>query len=86
MDLVVCCDCIYEPFWGDSYKALLDCVETLCAHDEALALISVERRNGDGVDKFVALAQERMELEMVQRDEDKGWQIYALRRRREAAA
>lgn len=50
-----------------------------------LGIISVERRNADGVDDFLALARERMEVAEVQRDERRGWFIYELRRRRKQA-
>lgn len=42
----------------------------------------MERRNADGVDDFLALAREKMEVAEVQRDERRGWFIYELRRRR----
>jgi hypothetical protein len=47
-----------------------------------LGIISVERRNADGVDDFLALARETMEVAEVQRDEQRGWFIYELRRRK----
>lgn len=47
-----------------------------------LGIISVERRNADGVDDFLACARAAVEVEEVQRDERRGWFIYELRRRR----
>lgn len=42
----------------------------------------MERRNADGVDDFLACARaSAMEVEEVQRDEQRGWFIYELRRR-----
>jgi len=32
-DFVVCGDCIYEPFWGESYRDLLDCFDVLCGKE-----------------------------------------------------
>ena len=117
MDFAVCCDCIYAPFWGDSYKLLLASVLELDANflpppspsspsspssssssptpppeqqqegegaggGGTLGIISVERRNADGVDAFLALARAAMEVVEVQRDEGRGWFIYELRRRK----
>lgn len=71
-------------------RLLLASVLELDAHfDErqggTLGIISVERRNADGVDDFLALARERMEVAEVQRDERRGWFIYELRRKRRKA-
>lgn len=46
-----------------------------------LGIISVERRNADGVDDFLACARAAVEVAEVQRDERRGWFIYELRRR-----
>ena len=52
--IVINCDCIYEPLYGESYKALAQVLETLLKRNpDALVLTSVERRTADGVDKFV---------------------------------
>jgi hypothetical protein len=76
-DVMVCCDCIYEPFWGDSYKALLQTV-VMMSHAKSVALISVERRNGDGVDKFEELARKVMRVQIAGLDAERKWCLYVL--------
>ena len=84
-DFVVCCDCIYEPFWGDSYRALLDCMDLLC-EEGGVGIISVERRNADGVDKFLELARGRMEVRHVMEDHHLKWHIYELRHHHDSSS
>lgn len=55
-DFVVCSDCIYEPFWGDSYKLLVDSIIAL-SDEHTVVLISLERRTADGVESFLSYAE-----------------------------
>ncbi|CAM9342863.1 unnamed protein product, partial [Phaeothamnion confervicola] len=52
-DVLLCADCIYEPLYGQSWRALL---RTICvaAGERTLVLVSVERRTADGVNNFLA--------------------------------
>jgi predicted nicotinamide N-methyase len=53
-DVVINCDCVYEPLYGDSWKALADVLdEVLRMSPHCLVYTSVERRNADAVDKFL---------------------------------
>jgi len=57
-DLILSCDCIYQPLYGDSWKLLAQTLDELC-HRKAntFALVSVERRNEDGVNDFLEYVQ-----------------------------
>lgn len=53
-DIVLNCDCVYEPLYGDSWKLLADVnEEVIRLNPSTLVLTSVERRNADSVDKFI---------------------------------
>lgn len=64
-DLVLCCDCVFEPLYGESWKALVQCLEVLCAGPETTALISLTQRNHSGIDRFLARAAEQLQLECL---------------------
>lgn len=52
--IVLNCDCIYEPLYGESWKSLVTVLETILERNPmAIVLTSVERRRADGVDKFL---------------------------------
>ena len=54
--IVLNCDCIYEPLYGDSWKLLADVLEQMLKKDpNTLCLTSCERRGitADGVDNFL---------------------------------
>mmetsp|Transcript_103691 Transcript_103691/g.237437 ORF Transcript_103691/g.237437 Transcript_103691/m.237437 type:complete len:257 (+) Transcript_103691:18-788(+) len=53
IDYAICCDCIFEPLYGDCWKQLSEVVTEL-VQKGVVCLVSVERRNHDGVDKFLA--------------------------------
>lgn len=53
-DIVLNCDCIFEPLYGDSWKMLLKVQEALLkANPETYMLTSCERRNFDGIDLYL---------------------------------
>lgn len=53
-DIVLNCDCIYEPLYGESWKMLLKVQEALLKeHPETIMLTSVERRKFDGVELYL---------------------------------
>ena len=80
MDIVLNCDCVYEPLYGDSWKLLADVQDELLQMNPlALVLTSVERRNADAIDDYL----ERLEslphvskVEQVWRDDGFRIQIY----------
>jgi Lysine methyltransferase len=58
-DVVLNCDCIFEPLYGDSWKHLLQCqVALLERNPSAYVLTSVERRNYDGIEKYLQAASD----------------------------
>ena len=53
-DIVLNCDCVYEPLYGKSWKLLVDVIdECLKINPNCLVITSVERRSADGVDDFL---------------------------------
>ena len=59
-DIVLNCDCIFEPLYGDSWKQLLACQqELLRINPHTLMLTSVERRHADGIDQYLDAAARR---------------------------
>lgn len=57
-DLVLNCDCIFEPLYGDSWKYLLECQAALLeANPSSYLLTSVERRKFDGIQKYLEALQ-----------------------------
>lgn len=53
-DIVLNCDCIYEPLYGDSWKMLLKVQEALLnANPETYMLTSVERRKFDCIELYL---------------------------------
>jgi hypothetical protein len=58
-DVVLNCDCIYEPLYGDSWKDLCKCqTDLLRLRPSTVMLTVVERRAHDGVDLYLhAIAQ-----------------------------
>jgi Lysine methyltransferase len=60
-DIVLCCDCIFEPLYGaSSWQQLLICQLTLLQQNPDLIMIcAVERRNHDGVDRYLEALQIR---------------------------
>jgi hypothetical protein len=66
-DVVLNCDCIYEPLYGESWKMLAECQEEFLRHNpHAFVLTSVERRRVDGVQHYL---QRMQESELVDRVE-----------------
>jgi predicted nicotinamide N-methyase len=53
-DIVLNCDCIYEPLYGESWRMLLECQqELLRLKPDTYMLTAVERRRLDGVDTYL---------------------------------
>ena len=53
-DIVLNCDCIYEPLYGTSWKQLIECQEEfLRVRSDAYMLTSIERRKADGADLYL---------------------------------
>eukprot|EP00904_Undaria_pinnatifida_P005892 jgi/Undpi1/2432/HiC_scaffold_13.g05813.m1 len=66
-DFVLCADCVFEPLYGDSWKALAKVMGRL-SDAGTTVLCSVERRGDDGVPRFLdACEAEGFERRMVYR-------------------
>jgi hypothetical protein len=80
VDIVLNCDCIFEPLYGTSYTALAHVLSwALQQNPQALVLTSVERRNQDGVDTFLELLRQSPHVSAVDRvwhDEEYHIEIY----------
>jgi len=79
-DVVVNCDCVFEPLYGESWKFLVDAIdELLFVNPKCLVLSSVERRNGDGIEKFLAaqeVSKNISHVELVHKDEKNNIELY----------
>ena len=53
-DIVLNCDCVYEPLYGKSWEMLVEVIdECLKNNPNCIVVTSVERRTADGIDDFV---------------------------------
>jgi hypothetical protein len=76
-DVVLNCDCIYEPLYGESWKALLACQEELLRlNPQAVVITSCERRRADGVEKYLAAARASATIRMVEQLSTQGLTTY----------
>mmetsp|Transcript_11725 Transcript_11725/g.13487 ORF Transcript_11725/g.13487 Transcript_11725/m.13487 type:complete len:239 (+) Transcript_11725:60-776(+) len=57
VDYILVSDCIYEHLYGTSWKALADCIKKLSTPGKTKTLNYVERRNDDGVDKYITYSK-----------------------------
>jgi len=63
-DMILSCDCVYEPLYGDSWRDLSEAIDEL-AGPLTEVWIAVERRNNDGVDNFIARLEEGFAVDRV---------------------
>ena len=72
-DVVLNCDCIYEPLYGESWKDLFKVqVALLGRKPDTLMLTSLERRKFDGADRYFAALKEHdsiAKVELVHQDD-----------------
>lgn len=72
-DVVLNCDCIYEPLYGESWKSLLQVqVALMTRNSDALVFTSLERRKFDGADRYFAALAEHpaiAKVELVHQDD-----------------
>eukprot|EP00571_Detonula_confervacea_P011882 CAMPEP_0172302460 /NCGR_PEP_ID=MMETSP1058-20130122/4158_1 /TAXON_ID=83371 /ORGANISM="Detonula confervacea, Strain CCMP 353" /LENGTH=273 /DNA_ID=CAMNT_0013012943 /DNA_START=54 /DNA_END=872 /DNA_ORIENTATION=+ len=53
-DVVLNCDCVYEPLYGDSWHLLNETIdELLKVNPKCVVISSMERRAADGIDNFL---------------------------------
>lgn len=84
VDLVLCCDCVYVPLYGESFRLLAEAIDVL-AGPESHVVLAVERRfvrgGTDGVDDFLHLL-EAAGFEAARLPSQPPVEILHLRRRR----
>jgi predicted nicotinamide N-methyase len=82
-DIVLNCDCVYEPLYGDSWKRLVVCMEELLRKNPSTLMVtSVERRASDGVDSFLETLRQSplvSSVDCVFEDTDYRLEIYVAR-------
>lgn len=67
-DIVLNCDCVYEPLYGKSWELLVEVMEEcLRINPNTIMLTSVERRNFDGIDEFVQKLQDSPHVSNVEK-------------------
>jgi hypothetical protein len=52
-DVIIVCDCVYEPLYGQSWRRLALVLKLLAQARTTEVWISLERRTGDGIDNFL---------------------------------
>jgi len=82
-DIVVNCDCVYEPLYGKSWHLLNETIdELLKVNPQTLVVSSMERRAADGIDLFIE-EMKNMEhvgsVEKVYTDDKRRIEIYITR-------
>ena len=68
-DIILCCDCVYEPLYGKSYLQLLECISVL-GNSTTLVYISIERRDQDGVETFLLEASKLGDVKCIAEKND----------------
>lgn len=67
-DVVLNCDCVYEPLYGLSWQLLVETIDELMQVNPKTAMItSLERRKADGVDKFLDALNKSTNISRVDR-------------------
>lgn len=85
-DIVVNCDCVFEPLYGQSWHLLNETIdELLRVNPSCLVLSSMERRGvADGIDKFLDEMQTLSHVGSVEKvwaEEERNIEIYVTRGR-----
>jgi len=86
-DIVLNCDCVYEPLYGKSWESLVEVIdECLKLNPQCVVFTSVERRRqgqvDDGIDRFVdrmRKCKSVCSVEMVLEDEQLQLQLYVTK-------
>ena len=82
-DIVVNCDCVYEPLYGKSWHLLNETIdELLKVNPQTLVVSSMERRAADGIDLFIEEMKNMEHVGSVEKawsDDEKRIEIYITR-------
>jgi len=74
-DIVLNCDCVFEPLYGKSWISLNETLnELLRINPKCVIVTSVERRRGDNIDSFLEMMKGMEFVENVEKvwEDDKG--------------
>lgn len=67
-DVVLNCDCVYEPLYGLSWQLLVETIDELMKiNPKTVMITSLERRKADGVDKFLDALDKSSNVSKVDR-------------------
>lgn len=79
-DLVLNCDCVYEPLYGKSWELLAEVIdECLHVNPKCIIYTSVERRRADGIQDFVNRVEKLPhvgKMDKVLEDEKRKLELY----------
>ena len=80
-DILLNCDCIYEPLYGKSWKQLIQVIDECLKHNpNCIVVTSVERRSCDGIDLFLREMVDECEfvekVEKVLEDKERKLEVY----------
>lgn len=82
-DIVLNCDCVYEPLYGKSWELLVEVIdECLRVNPKCIVVTSAERRNADGIELFVQRMRESAyvgSVEKVMTDSSRNLELYVTR-------
>jgi Putative methyltransferase. len=82
-DIVLNCDCVYEPLYGKSWELLVEVIdECLRVNPKCIVVTSAERRNADGIELFVQRMKESAyvgSVEKVMADSSRNLELYVTR-------
>lgn len=66
-DIVLNCDCVYEPLYGKSWNLLVEVIdECLKVNPNCIVLTSVERRYADGIEHFISKMEQSPNVQCVE--------------------
>ncbi|KAL9184045.1 hypothetical protein ACHAXT_002131 [Thalassiosira profunda] len=82
-DVVINCDCVYEPLYGKSWHLLNETIdELLRVNPKCVVVSSMERRAADGIDDFLEEMRNLAHVESVEKvwlEEERQIEIYVTR-------
>ena len=68
IDVILACDCIYEPLYGDSWRNLLSVQnELLRIYPQAYVLTACHRRPSDGIDSYIIEANQQPHISRAEK-------------------
>lgn len=64
-DVILICDCVFEPLYGDSWKLLCETLAVVAVDNTTEVLISCERRSEDAIDDFLEMLSEHFIVDNI---------------------